>query len=340
MDRKAMLTIPRFGLFLLYFTTVFAPAGPIDTLFKYRQHIAQLGDSCGYWSEERWWGCRGNIPYAPFIAALDNGISEWRKNERTLANAFMGLAGSYHKLPKIRGMLLNDTILVWCTIEMLKNGMSIDSGIPKTAFNIFELGVPYKYMVAYGDEIRQAAYKSGLDWDLNDVLALTNPGGPERDSLLADANLRRSLRARLGDTAAFSAIINEYKNTDNYFTQKDLIKELGLCGNYSARKFLVSIFNDPVYLKSKRGCIGSTHRCDILRALQRSHADEPLLNEEMYYMCARIMGSQHRFAPSTVGPYLERLNEWFKGEYGIDKKDPFDTPVMISGDCKPEPPKK
>ena len=156
------------------------------------------------------------------------------------------------------------------------------------------------------------------------MLCLLDLDAPEKQKLLAQADLPLELRARLGDAHAQADLIAIFEAANTYQTKEKLARSLGYVGSDACAAALIQSLESPLTLQAPYESISI--RVPIIKALGKIHPENELLTQEIHTI-ANLGDSQYGGDPMIQG-YLGRVYEWASDTYGV-KPGRIEAPAML-----------
>lgn len=150
------------------------------------------------------------------------------------------------------------------------------------------------------------------------LLAMLPLTSEERAALLSDPRVGKIVRARLGDSEAETAIIQDFHREREFGRKAGLAYNLSYIGTRKAGEALVRDLKSDIV---RGGIENVSIRVPIIYALQGMHPDDPMFTGEnwrTFRILERI--GDHKAAESRA--YLDRLYDWARQTYGVEPEGP------------------
>lgn len=233
----------------------------------------------------------------------------------------------------VRRNLLGDILLLRWESEWREDGRLIGilvaaltdahSEIGGRAYATLETSVPRRLLAPHAASIKAALHE--IKWRKSErLLALLPLNQQERADLLAKPGLDRQVRARLGDTAAETELIQAFHAERDWGRKAGLAYLLGYVGTQRAGEALVRDLKSDIMRRTDNSA--ESIRVPIISALKEMHENEPLFWEDDF--ATRRGDDLIDYPPAEARAFLDRVYAWAEAKYGIIPQGPEGKPLF------------
>jgi hypothetical protein len=306
----------------------------ISALFNKREHIAGLVGDC----------VRPTYPSYPPIpsrpcwaedgasllgAGADNDLPWWRANSDRILTELKELCQLVNLWTVDTTAYVVDTALVGVLITMLSDSVLPHNAGAKTAREILLSYVAWPAIERQGAYLKTMVSASRLsERERVSLLVLSNLTETEERELSTGHRLSLGQRVRMGDIRAEDSLIALYDASESFHHRRTIGMDMALGGSERCLRHLIVRFNDPVY-KIRGWAKCTSIRLPILKALQRHHPRESILNGDLM----RITEGKSSEDSATVTAYVERFKVWARQTYGVAPERPDPEPQILARAC-------
>lgn len=134
----------------------------------------------------------------------------------------------------------------------------------------------------------------------------------ESGEILAQSNVAREIRARLGDRSAEGKMIATFAAENDYSRKRNLAQQLGYVGSEAATRALVDALRSPVSINGVYD--DRSIRCDVLLALGLIYQDERLFTTDARLLSSNSEESFERYR--GLASYIADVDAWVRKNFG------------------------